>query len=319
MTDFSIVIPIYGNEENIADLLAAIRDISVQLDGEMQSIFVVDGSPDNSYQRLREGIPSLGINAVLLSHAKNFGSFNAIRTGLQHADGKYIAVMAADLQEPPELIPKLFSVLAEDQADLAFGQRNARDDPWLDSLLARLFWAIYRRLVFRDIPSGGADIFACNRLVLQSVLDIQEQHGSLIGQLFEIGFRRHFVPYQRRARKKGKSAWTFSKKVKYMTDSIFSYSDLPILLLFGTGLIGLLISLAWGGVVLVAKLLGSIEVPGYAAQMVIMLFLFSLMFIGQGVLGGYIWRTFENSKRRPLSIVAKKEIFNGKQKQSKSH
>ena len=319
MTDYSIVVPIYGNEANIADLLAAVQDISGQLDGELQVVFVVDGSPDNSYQHLRDGIPGLGINAVLLSHAKNFGSFNAIRTGLQHADGKYTAIMSADLQEPPELILKLFSVLVADQADVAFGQRNARGDPWLDSLLAKLFWTIYRHLVFPDIPSGGVDIFACNRLVLQSVLDIQEQHGSLIGQLFWIGCRRHFVRYRRRARNKGESAWTLAKKIKYMADSIFSYSDLPIFLLFGTGFIGLLISLGWGCVVLAAKLWGSIEVPGYAAQMMMMLFLFSLMFIGQGVLGGYIWRTFENSKRRPLSIVARKEVFDGKRQRSISH
>ena len=126
-------------------------------------VFVVDGSPDRCLQILRERLPSLPLRTQLLSLSRNFGSFAAIAAGLETARGSNLAVMAADLQEPPELILQFFEVLDAGRADIVFGVRGERSDPWLSELASNLFWFLYRKLVVKDMPRGGVDIFGCTR------------------------------------------------------------------------------------------------------------------------------------------------------------
>jgi len=130
-----------------------------------------------------------------------------------------------------------------------------------------------------------------------------------VGLLFWVGFRREEIPYERRERMHGKSGWTFAKKFKYLVDSIYAFSDLPIRLLVATGAIGLLTSIAFTAVVVVARVLGRIDVPGYAAIIITIVFFSALNLFVLGLLGAYIWRAFENTKRRPASIVMSVENF----------
>jgi hypothetical protein len=154
------------------------------------------------------------------------------------------------------------------------------------------------------MPKGGVDIFACNSMVKDAVLEIEEPNSSLIAQLFWVGFRRDFVVYDRQARKIGKSAWNLSRRFRYMMDSIFSFTDLPIMLALWLGLMGCLVSVALGAVTIVAKLSGYIEEAGYTSLFILIAFFGSLILLVQGILGCYIWRTSENSKRRPLRIIS---------------
>ena len=140
---------------------------------------------------------------------------------------------------------------------------------------------------------------------------LNENNSSLIGLLFWVGFRRDFVPYNRQARIAGRSAWTFSKKLRYLSDSIFNFTDLPVRLLFRIGLVGTLCSVAAGTVVLVAKALGHIPVPGYTATVLIVTFFGALNCLGLGIIGGYVWRTLENTKRRPNFLIASRTLFTG--------
>ncbi len=298
----SLVIPIYKNEENLTDLLSSLKNLSRSQGSGFEVVFVVDGSPDGSLDRLHAELPSLPFPTQLIAHSRNFGSFLAIRTGMEHARGEYVAVMAADLQEPPELVETFFETLESDAADVVFGQREKRDDPFLQKLLANCFWNVYARLI-PDIPKGGVDIFACNRKVKEAVLAIEEPNSSLIAQLLWVGYRRSFVPYRRLERKHGKSAWGFKRRVRYMLDSIFSYSDYPILFVLWLGLFGLAASFLIGVVTLVARLYGLIEVPGYTTLLLVGLFFGSALLTTQGIIGCYLWRTLENSKKRPLSLV----------------
>src|SRR4249919_3055728 len=147
----SLVIPVYKNEGSIAPLLEAIRGIRNQTGGSFEAVFVIDGSPDQSYARLREMLPQAGFQSQLLCLSRNFGAFAAIRTGLQHAKGDVIAVMAADLQEPPDLIVRFHESLKDGQHDLAFGVREGRDDPFMSKLASGMFWSLYRHFVMSDI------------------------------------------------------------------------------------------------------------------------------------------------------------------------
>lgn len=299
----SLVIPVYRNEENFPRLLEALVALDRAVGG-MEVVFVVDGSPDRSGELLLRAQNGLPFPTTIAFHSRNFGSFTAIRTGLELARAPVIAVMAADLQEPPALVEAFFRILEADEADIVFGQRTGRHDSGLRDGVSNLFWAIYRRLVVPDVPKGGVDIFACNGQARDAVLEIAEPNSSLIAQLFWIGFRRRFVPYERQVRLEGSSAWNFSRRLRYMMDSIFSFSDLPILLVLWVGVAGCLLSLLFGLTIIVARLAGLISEPGYASLVALITFSVSVLLAVQGIIGSYLWRTFENTKRRPLRIVS---------------
>jgi glycosyltransferase involved in cell wall biosynthesis len=248
----------------------------------------------------------------LLLHSRNYGSFAAIRAGMQVASGSYFAVMAADLQEPPELALEFFQLLAADEADVVVGTRDARNDPWRSRWSSEIFWWVYRKFIIKDVPAGGVDMFGCNRQFRNELLSLDESHSSLIGLLFWLGFRRKTVAYQRRERQHGVSAWTLKKKINYLMDSIFSFSDLPLKLLISFGGIGVLFSILFGLMVLMFKVTGWVEVPGYAATILTVLFFGALNTAGIGLLGAYVWRAYANTQGRPISVVMRTESFSGK-------
>ena len=301
---YSVIIPVYKNEESISRLLQTLEEINTNLENQLEAVFVVDGSPDQSYALLKEALDKLSFPAQLLAHSRNFGSFPAIRSGLMVARGDFFGVMAADLQEPPELLVDFFKNLAADKCDVVIGTRIGRNDPFLSRLASGLFWGIYRRLIMPEMPEGGVDVFGCNRLFREQLLKLEESRSSLIALIFWLGFRRKIVGYERQVREEGKSAWTFRKKIDYMMDSIFAFTDYPIRLLMRVGSIGSVLLILLGIVVLIAKLSGTIDVPGYAATMLVISFLGAVNLFGLGLVGTYAWRAYENSKQRPLAVVA---------------
>ena len=305
----SVVVPVYGNEDSIDDLLAALRGIGTSMEGSFEAVLVVDGSPDRSFALLHERLPTAGFDSTLIALSRNFGSFAAIRAGLEQATGDVIAVMAADLQEPPELALQFHARLAAGEGDVAFGVRESRQDPALSQFASGLFWRIYRRWVMPDIPKGGVDIFALTSGFRDRLVALREANSSLLAQLFWLGGRRVFVPYQRRAREHGASAWTLRKKVRYLSDSVFAFTDLPVRLLIWLGLIGLVIAGTVGIITALARFAGMVDVPGYAMTMLAILFFGALNSLGLGVVGSYAWRAFENTKQRPLAVVQSSRHF----------
>lgn len=295
----TLVIPVYRNEGNLPDLLVAIAGVNTQLDNDLEVVFVVDGSPDRCYEILREKLPSQPFRSKLILLSKNFGSFMAIRTGLQNGSGDRFAVMAADLQEPPELVLEMNRVLLGQDTDVVVGVREGRQDPWGSRMASYLFWGLYRRYVIPEIPPGGVDMFACNRAFRDTLLTLDERHSSLIAQIFWLGYRRKVVTYTRQERVHGTSAWTLRKKVNYLMDSVFSFTDLPIRLLTRVGAFGSVLAAVFGLFTLAAKLHGMIEVPGYAMIMLTITFLGCLNLLGLGIVGSYAWRTYENTKIDP--------------------
>jgi polyisoprenyl-phosphate glycosyltransferase len=303
---YSVVVPIYRNEESLPRLLKALEEMNTELQQQLEVVFVIDGSPDHCYEILKNQLDELPFAAQLIAHSRNFGSFPAIRSGLIAAKGDFFGVMAADLQEPPELIVQFFNALKNNEADVTIGTRSGRSDPLMSRIASSIFWGLYRRLVVKDMPEGGVDIFGCNRIFRDQLLGLEESRSSLIALIFWLGFRRKFISYTRRVREEGKSAWTLSKKIDYMLDSIFAFTDYPIRLLMRIGAIGSFLSVIMALIVIIGRVSGTIDVPGYAATMITVLFLGALNLFGLGLVGTYAWRSYENSKRRPLAIVAMK-------------
>ena len=308
----SLVIPVYKNEANLDRLLAELVKLSRSVPGEFEVVFVVDGSPDRCLQTLRERLPALPLRTQLLSLSRNFGSFAAIAAGLERARGSSMAVMAADLQEPPELILQFFEILGAGRADIVFGVRGHRSDPWFSEIASNLFWFLYRKLVIKDIPRGGVDIFGCTREVRDHLLQLQGIDSNLIALLFWLGYRREYIVYERQRRLEGKSAWTFGKKLRYGLNSIFNFTDLPIQFLLYAGAIALTLAIAASILVIGAKLHGDIQVPGYTATVLVSLFFGALTSLGFGIVGQYLWLGLQVSRRRPNYIVRSAEEHGAK-------
>ncbi|WP_341702895.1 glycosyltransferase family 2 protein [Ferrovibrio sp.] len=309
---FSIIVPVYLNAETLPALIERLDAIAAELQpAPLETVFVVDGSPDDSWQILKQRLPAARFQAQLIAHSRNFGSFAAIRTGLAAANGDHFAVMAADLQEPPELAKTFFTLLRDDTCDVAVGVRNSRSDGFVSDLASRLFWALYRRLVQPEMPAGGIDVFGCSRKVRDALLALTETNSTLVGLLVWAGFRRQSVPYDRLPRPAGRSAWSLRRKIRYMEDSFYAFSDLPLRILTLGGGLGIAATIALSVVIVLARLLGEISVPGYAPTVLIVMFFGALNLLCLGLIGGYVWRSFENSKQRPHALTLAHERFQG--------
>ena len=307
---YSIVVPVYRNEATLPAVVERSAAFARRLDGPLEVVFVVDGSPDASIlvlRRLLQDVTSFSAQLVALS--RNFGALSAVKAGLATAEGEVIAVMAADLQEPFSLVEDLFAALDSGDHDVAIGVRTARDDPWKTRTSSNAYWRLYRRFVQPEMPESGVDIFGCTRQVAGQLVQLDESHTSLVGLLFWMGFRRIEVPYERQAREHGESGWSLRRRVRYLLDSVFSFTDLPVLIITSVGIVGVSLSIAIGLGVLIAWATASISVAGYTPLMLALVFTGSSVLLALGIIGSYVWRTYENTKGRPSAIAMTHERF----------
>ncbi len=309
--DCAVIVPVYGNEADIGDLLARLAELHARVPGGIEAVCVVDGSPDACHALLAAALPRMPFASRLVLLSRNFGSFAAIREGLRVAGGRWFAVMSADLQEDATVALAFFGALRADEADVVLGVRESRADPWTDRLASAAFWGLYRTFIRRDLPPGGVDVFGCNAAFRDHLVALTESYSSLIGQLLWLGFRRKLVHYRRIARRHGKSAWTLRRKIAYLLDSVYSFSDLPVRVFVTLGGVGILSSVVFTIVVLAAKASGAIPVPGYTATVLTIVFFASLNLLGLGIIGSYVWRAYENTKARPLAVVMREQAFRG--------
>ncbi len=309
----SLVIPLYKSEPNLPRLMVELPKLQERLrPEELEVVFVVDGSPDRCREVLDRALPGFPMQTQLLSLSRNFGSFNAIAAGLKAGRGDLFAVLAADLQEPLELVEAFARSMRADEADVCYGVREGRSDPWLSELLSNTFWRLYSRFVIPEMPPNGVDVFGCNLKVRDHLLALPEINTNLIALLLWLGFRRKFVPYARLARQEGKTAWTFRKKLRYTLASIFNFTDLPIQWLLLAGLAGSGLAVGLGVAVLYAWFRGEITVPGYTPIVLTIMFFGGLTVFGLGIVGQYLWLALQNIRRRPNFIVDSTRSFGGR-------
>jgi len=306
----SLVIPLYRSEANLPRLFRELISLAAKTSVPLEVVFVNDGSPDRCADIVARSAPQLPFPCQLVELSRNFGSFSAIVAGLRQGRGAYFAVLAADLQEPPDLVLDLLRLMVSDEADIVFGVRSARADPLLSTIASSLFWRFYRAAVNKDIPIGGVDIFGCKRQVRDELLAMREVDSSLLALLFWVGFRRAYVSYERQPRIEGNSAWTFRKKLRYALNSTFNFTDLPVRVLLTIGGLGMFVAAVFGIVVLASKLIGNIPVPGYTALVLTIVFFGGLTTLGLGIIGQYLWLTLQNVRQRPLFVTRSVREYN---------
>jgi len=307
----SFVVPVFLNVESLPEVLKRLASLQDRLSLQVEAIFVVDGSPDDSYGYLRMALSDVPFKSQLILHSRNFGAFSAISSGLSIATGEIVAVMSADLQEPESLYDEAIPCLLNGDVDVVVATRSGRNDSPYSRVWSRTFWALYRSVVQRGMPAGGVDVFVVRKHVASVLSSLSESHTSLVGLLIWLGYRRQEISYVRQKREFGKSAWSLSKRVTYAGDSLFAFSRLPVQLLMIIGVLSTVFALPTTLFVVVARATGRIDVPGYTPLMFVMLSMFSVLIFSLSIVASYVWRTFENSKSRPGAVVADRKSFDG--------
>ena len=305
----SIVVPVFKNEESIDRLLNRVTSLASSLVGDVEAIFVVDGSPDSSLSLLQTSLPNTTFDSKIILLSRNFGAFSAIRAGLREADGTATVVMAADLQEPISLIEELLGLVVKDGVDVAVGVRQARKDSFVSRFLSSSFWRFFNRLSTLEMPKGGVDIFALSRDARQKINEFEESSTSLVGLIYWIGFKRQEVSYLREKRAEGVSSWSLRKRINYAKDSITAFSEIPLSIFLWSGVIGALVSLLLVVVLIVRLFMNQNDDVSRQLVSIGLLFVVSYLMSGLGLLGTYLWRVSDNVRKRPDSITWKKWEF----------
>ena len=303
MSKVSIVIPVYFNEESLGPLFTELLKLEASLnrDGiELELIFVDDGSGDSSLNELLKIKQQREITRVV-KLTRNFGSIHASKTGFQFVTGDCFMVLAADLQDPPELIPQM---VAKWRAGAKFilCARARREDPIVSKIFSYLYYRLIRLLVIKHYPKGGFDLALMDRAMLPY---LQRSSKNINPLLFEywLGFKPEVIHYHRQRRSYGKSRWSFAKKVKFFLDSILGFSIVPIRMISFFGVIVSILSFSYGLWIFVNTLLGRGEVRGFATIVALISFLLGVVIIMLGIIGEYLWRIFDETSKRPESVI----------------
>ena len=302
MPTLSIVVPVYYNQDSLiplADELARVEQELAERKMGLQLIFVNDASGDASLDRLRE-IQRRRPGTVVINHLANRGSMAAIKSGFAHVTGDCFTFLAADLQDPPGLLPEMVDAWLAGSR-FVVRTRASREDPPLTKFFAWLNYRIVRALVLKDFPVGGFDMAVMDRVFLPHMLRCgHNKNLSLFA--WSLGVPPTLLTYHREQRPFGKSRWTFRKKVNYFIDSTVGFSVKPMRLmtLLGFGLA--FVCFLYVAFIIVAKALGIIPVPGYATIVSLVGFFQGCGFIMMGVLGEYVWRIYTEINQSPESI-----------------
>lgn len=297
--EYSIVVPVYKNSANILSLIERTAEIEERFskqDISMEFVFVVDGCPEGSYEILKTELSKHHFSSKLFRLNRNVGSAQAIKFGLNEADGKYVAVMAADLQEPADLFSDMYLMIKKSENGIVFASRKQRNDGFINNLYSSAYWKLWSKALNKEIPSGGMDVFCMTQEAKNRFGGSSYKGTALIAALLDLNLPYSFVPYERANRDEGKSAWTIKKKLRMISDSVYGFTDLPLRLINYIGVGGIVVSIILGLTVVVGKLLGKIDSPGFAALITTILFTNSLILIAVSIATNYIWRIFLNSK-----------------------
>ena len=298
--DFSVVIPIYNEEENIPELYSRLTSVMEKL-GSYEIIMVDDGSKDRSWELIRE-LHTKDPRVKGISFSRNFGHHIAITAGLDQARGNAIILMDGDLQDPPEEIPKLYEKF-RDGYDIVYGIRKERHDPLLKKMTSYLFWLILRRFSGVDIPAGQTMLRILSKRVLEVLKGMREYSRFIHGMMAWTGFNMITVEVQHDPRRKGKSKYNIPRLFKLAFHAVTSFSTVPLRIATYVGLISSLISLIAGVYFIYKKIFYNIPILGYASIIVSIFFVGGIQLLMLGIFGEYLGRTYQEVQRRPLYII----------------
>lgn len=301
MSKISIVVPVYYNADTLELLYDDMKTKILDKLGDYEIVFVDDGSGDDSWEvmnklRMRDD----RIRCLKLS--RNYGEHAALLAGLSYCTGDCAVTKQADLQEDSAIILEMYESWKKGNKVVLAVRRERRENR-LKVFFANLYYALVRRFVNKNMPAGGCDCYLVDRKVIEVLERLDEKNSSLTLQVMWVGFKTDMIYFVRRDREVGRSRWTFSKKLKLVADSIFSFSYMPLRLMMGLGIAFDIAALILLAAVLIEKFTVGTPIQGWASIMCVLLFGFGMLMLMLGILGEYVWRVLDAARNRPTYIV----------------
>lgn len=297
----SVVTPVYGCCKSINSLYERLNKTLSTITNDFEIIMVNDSSPDNAWEDIKE-LAKKDNRVKGINLSRNFGQHKAITAGLDYAKGDWIVVMDCDLQDQPEEIVKLYNKAIEGY-DIVFGRRAERKDTFFKKLSSKLFYKVYDYFTESKIDNTIANFSIISKKVLNTLKKMREQNRTYPLFVNWVGFKRTEINIEHSSRDEGKSSYTLSKLINLAIDSIVSQSNKPLKLSIKFGFMVSFLSLIYGVLLIVRYLISGVPVEGWTSVMVSIYFIGGLLFANMGILGLYIGKIFDETKKRPIYIV----------------
>ncbi len=301
----TLIVPCYNEEESLPLFYRAVCDVAAQLSGyDMTLLLVNDGSGDKTLDVMR-ALAAQDSRVRYLSFSRNFGKEAAMYAGFCNAEGDYVAVMDADMQDPPQLLPQMLNILESGGYDSVATRRVTRDgEPPIRSFFARMFYKIINAISEADIVDGARDFRLMRREMVEAIVSMCEYNRFSKGIFGWIGFRTKWLPYKNVERVAGETKWSFFKLFKYSIDGIVNFSQAPLSVASLMGFVMTLVAFMALVFVFVRRLLFGDPVAGWASTICIVLFIGGIQLLCMGIIGQYLAKTYLEVKRRPHYIVS---------------
>ena len=304
----SLIVPCYNEAENVAAFQDAVIAAFEDCGYDYEIVFINDGSKDATLHNLKKLHAAQKCPIKVISFSRNFGKEAGIYAGLEHADGEYISLIDADLQQRPEIVRDMVKILDEEpQYDVVAAYQDRRREGKVLSFFKKCFYSIINKLSKVQLQSDASDFRTFRRSVRDSILQLSEYHRFSKGIFAWVGYDTKFIPYTACERHAGTTKWNFWKLLNYAIEGIIGYSTAPLRLATILGGFTAFASMVYLIVVVLQKLIWGIAVPGYASIIVLILLLGGIQLVCIGIIGEYVGRTFEQSKDRPVYIA--KEVL----------
>lgn len=305
----SFVIPVFRNEGSIIPTYQKLHALVKSLQLEYEMVFVNDGSDDNSISELIS-LHEDDSNVKVLSFSRNFGQVAAVIAGCKEVTGDAVISMSADLQEPIDLIAEMIAKWRSGN-EIVICHRNDREDSFIANNASLVFYKLMK-YVNPKMPKGGFDFLLIDKKALDVLNQIDERNRFFQGDILWLGFNVAFIPYNRLKRTIGKSQWTLSKKLKYFIDGLLNTSYMPIRAMSLLGIVFSLLGFIYAIVIAYSRFINNTPFDGWAPIMILILIIGGLIMLMLGIIGEYVWRTYDETRKRPIYIIKDKFVKNEK-------
>ena len=307
MKKISLVVPCYNEQEVIKLFYAEIQKIKNEFKNvEFEIVFVNDGSKDKTLELMRELSENNDVRYV--SFSRNFGKEAAMYAGLETSTGDYVAIMDADLQDPPALLKEMYEILESGEYDSVATRRVTRKgEPVIRSFFARLYYKIINKISKTEIVDGARDFRLMTRQMVNAVLEVKEYNRFSKGIFSWVGFRTKWLEYENVERAAGNTKWSFWKLFLYSLDSIVAFSTVPLSIASVFGMLFCIISFVIIVFIIVRTLIYGDPTSGWPSMVCIMFFIGGVQLLCTGIIGQYLSKTYLEVKKRPIYVVAETE------------
>ncbi len=315
--DISVILPVYNEAENIENCYHRLNSVLRNLTNSYELLFINDGSKDNSLEVICT-LAEKHQQVKYLNLSRNFGQQAAISAGLDYCQGEKVVIMDADLQDPPEIIAEMSSLM-DNGFDVVYGKRKRRKgESLLKKFTARMFYRMLSRITNVKIPLDTGDFRMISKKVVEILKQMPERDRFIRGQVAWIGFKQTHVLYERQGRDKGRSAWSYKRMIRFAIDGITSFSDFPLRFATFLGIIVSFVSfilILWA---LYQRFIAHSYVQGWTSLILSVLFLGGVQLLSLGIIGEYISRIGSNVRRRPRYVIEDKNTETDKETSEKS-